>query len=212
MNRKSMILLPAVLLLSGCDERAREFASKMRDILCARTKYLQSRIDAEQTAYKNLADIFATAGRQTEAARLTNEMIERSTALSIDYSQSPQHAAFWSRDLQTYRKMFFDSQLAAVNAEIDQTASQLAALEALEIQQAQIDALDKLLATLAKKQSLADAVSQLKGFATDTSDSYDKVVCNDAQERLKNPSTSAADKATLQTLVKDKGCSTSTTK
>src|SRR5690242_18381058 len=154
MKLRSSLLLSTIVFLTGCDADAIKFAAKTRAILAERSKSLEARITTEQAAYQALAATFVNSSAAAQQTRLANEMVERSAALTSGYYEDHKSVASWRADLQPYRQMTFDNQIATATTELDQVAKQLALLQNLQIEKTQINALDKLLATLATKPSI----------------------------------------------------------
>ncbi len=194
-----------ILLLSACDEKALDFASKMSILLDQRSKLLSQKIAAEEKAYKDLARLYADAGEKQLFQALANEMIERSQSLAAEYASGARPPYWWNRDVNEYRKLAFDAQVQLLTEESDQVAKQLSALETLKMEKDQIEALKAALESLAKKRKLSEELAFLKAFGNDASKAYEKLLCDSAKASLDKAST-PEEKAKWTSFIKDKGC------
>lgn len=204
-NFKIVLLTPLLAILTGCDEKAIEFATRMQEILNERTKLIETKIAAEQRANRELGTVFAESSRQRARTELQNEQTERSEVLSADYLEGRQPVSHWRKDIDEFRKLAGDSQATQLKAELDELAKYVSTLETLRIERDQIKAFQKVLATLKEKKSIAQELEFLKGFAKDTSTSFDKLVCDDAKKKLA-AATTPEQKKEWEAFRKDKGC------
>jgi hypothetical protein len=206
LNLTLLFISTSIVCLTGCDADAMRFATKTRAILAERSKTLEARITTEQAAYKALAVAEVNSSAGLQQTRLSNELIERSAALTSSYYVDRKSVAAWRADLQPYRQMTFDSQIASATAEVDQVAKQLSTLQNLQIEKTQIDALDKLLATLAAKPSIGDSLGFLEGFAKDTATAYQTKVFAALATDLANAANQPDQQTLIKNTQKDYGC------
>jgi hypothetical protein len=203
---KIAFLLCAIVCLTACDADAIRFATKTRTILAERSKTLEARITTEQAAYQALAATLVNSSAALQQTRLSNELIERSAALTASYYVDHKSVAGWRAELQPYRQMTFDSQIVTATAEVDQVAKQLSTLQNLQIEKAQIDALDKLLATLVTKPTIGASLGFLEGFAKDTATAYQAKVCAALATDLTNAASQPDQQTLIKNTQKDYGC------
>lgn len=185
------------LLASGCDEKAQEFAQQTATILGQRSEQLSRKIAAETNAYNNAAAAAAVAQRDLADSSLRNERNGRSIALAADYDEGRKPVSRWQTDVAEYAHIDYTLTRDLLAADIDAGSLFLQKLQAMKIEQDRVDALAKLLETLAKKPSLAQDLQAATAFVQDTKTEFDKKVC----EALAKD-TSAAGKAAS----KAKGC------
>ena len=178
-SRRAGLLLCALLapLTSACDEKAQEFARRTAEILQLRSGALAKKIDAESKAYKDVAAVAARTQRDLIDSSLGNERSARSIALAADYDEGRKSPSRWQTDLGEYAQIDYRLTRDLLAADVDAGSEFQQKLQALEIEQARIDAVAKLLAALAKKPTLAEDLEAVGAFAEDTKKEFDKQVC-----------------------------------
>ena len=196
-RRGFSICLLLVPLLSACDEKAQEFARRTAEILDARSAELSAKIAAETKAYETVAAIATETHRDLIDSSLRNERNARSIALAADYDEGRKPVSRWQSDLAEYGQIDYRLTRELLTADVDAGSEFLQKLQALEIEQAKINALSKMLAALADKPSLAQDLEALGQFAQDTKNEFDKKIC----EALAKDSSASA-----QAAFKAKGC------
>ena len=189
-----VLLAPSV---SGCDEDARKFALRTAEILQQRSAELTRKIAAERKAYADVSAIANETHRDLIESSLNNERSARSIALAADYDEGRKPPSRWQSDLLEDAQIDYRLNRDLLSADLGAGAEFMQKLQALEIEQAKIDALAKLLAALATKPSLADDLSALETFAEDTKTEFDKKLC----EALAKDASAAG-----QAAFKAKGC------
>jgi hypothetical protein len=173
-------LFPAVLALvftAGCDDQAREFAARTREILEQRSAQLAAKIAAESTAYSKMAIHAAEASRLLADSRLLNERQERAGTLALDYMEGRKPFSRWRADVAEYARVDHDVNRQLLTADMDAHTRFLIQVQALQIEQDKVDALATLLGTLARKRSVAEDLAAATTFATDAKTEFDKKVC-----------------------------------
>jgi len=169
-----LLLAPA---LSACDEEARQFAVRTAEILQQRSAELTKKIAAERKADNAVATLANQVQRDLIESSLNNERTSRSIALAAEYDEGRKPASRWQADLAEYAQMDYRLNRDLLSADFGAGADYLQKLQALEIEQAKVDALATLLARLAKKPSLAEDLQAIGAFAEDTKAEFDKKVC-----------------------------------
>ena len=179
-SRFGRLLLCVLLapLTSGCDEKAQEFARRTAADLQLRSAELAKKIAAETKAYHDVAAIAAETQRDLIDSSLGNERSARSIALAADYDEGRKPPSRWQTDLAEYAQIDYQLNRALLSADVDAGGEFQQKLQALEIEQARIDALAKLLAALAKKPTLAQDIEDIGSFAEDAKTEFDKKVCD----------------------------------
>jgi hypothetical protein len=198
-SRRAGLLLCVLMapVLSACDEKAQQFALRTAEILQQRSAELTRKIAAERKAYQDVAAIANETHRDLIESSLANERTARSTALAADYDEGRKPASRWQTDLAEYAQIDYRLNRDLLAADVGAGAEYLQKLQVLEVEQAKVDALAKLLAALAKKPSLAADLEAIGAFAEDTKAEFDKKVC----EALGKDASAAG-----QAAFKAKGC------
>ncbi len=200
MRTSSIARIPLLLCLvcafvsSGCDEKAQEFARRTADILQLRSAELARKIAAETRAYQTVAAVATESHRELVDLSLRNERNARAIALAADYDEGRKPASRWQADLTEYAQLDHRLNRELLAADIDAGSVFMQTVQALETEQAKIDALAKLLATLAAKPALADDILAITAFVDDTRDAFDTRLC-EALAKDKTPAGQAAFKA-----------------
>jgi hypothetical protein len=178
-SRRAALLLCVLLapLTSACDEKAQEFARRTAEILQLRSAELSRKIDAERKAYQTVSAIATETHRALLDSSLRNERNARSIALAADYDEGRKPPSRWQTDLAEYAQIDYRLNRELLAADVGAGGEFFQKLQALEIDQARIDALAKLLAALAKKPTLAEDLEAIGAFAEDTKNEFDKKVC-----------------------------------
>ena len=203
-HTKKIVMAVIALSLTGCDEQARDFAKKTRELLKTRGKMLDSRLERERKAYLTIAKAQTDTERTIVFTELTNERTERSTILAAEYTNGGKPTYRWRQDIGEFRKLDFEARIGLLTAEIDQTAKALEALEELRAEKTQTKALDAALAALEKKKTPLQEAMFLAEFAKETKSSYDESVCKKALEESKKGD--EENKANWKQFLEDKGC------
>jgi hypothetical protein len=184
-------------MLSACDEKAQEFALRTAEILQQRSAELTRKIAAERKAYQAVSTSANENQRALIESSLNNERSARAIALAADYDEGRKPPSRWQTDLAEYAAIENRINRDLLTLDLGAGAEFMQKLTALEIEQAKVDALAKLLAALAKKPSLADDITAISAFAEDTKNEFDKKVC----EALAKDASAAG-----QAAFKAKGC------
>lgn len=192
-SRCAGVLLCVLLatFTSACDEKAQEFARRTAEILQLRSGELSKKIAAETKAYQDVAAIAAETQRDLIDSSLGNERSARSIALAADYDEGRKPPSRWQTDLAEYTQIDYRLHRDLLTADVNAGGEFQQKLQALEIEQARIDALTKLLAALAKKPTLEQDIEAIGSFAEDTKKAFDTNVC----EALAKDSSSAGQAA-----------------
>jgi hypothetical protein len=198
-SRRAGILICVLLApaLSACDEKAQQFALRTAEILQQRSAELTRKITAERKAYQAVSAIATQSQRDLIESSLNNERSARSIALAADYDEGRKPPSRWQTELEAYAQIDYRLNRDLLSADFGAGAEFMQKLQALEIEQAKIDALAKLLAALATKPSLAEDIVAISEFAKDTKTEFDKKVC----EALAKDGSAAA-----QAAFKARGC------
>jgi hypothetical protein len=190
------------LAAAGCDEQARELATRTRHILEQRSKQLAAKIAAEKAAYNASAAQAAEDHRVLVASSLQNERNERSDALAADYADGRKPTSQWRRDIADYARVDYDANRELLAGAIDASSKYMQEFADLTVEQDKVDALSKLIAALEKKPSLKDDADALGTFAADTKANFEKLVCADLKTKINN--TNAAGKAATKAYAAQK--------
>jgi hypothetical protein len=199
--------LPFCLLLTGCDQRAEEFARQADGLLNEYQKRIDDQIASATVYYQKAAAISALQAERVGIESLQAEREERATHLEADYREGRKPPSLYRSDLRSYAEVDYAHLKAELTADVDASAPYLSQLVTLETDQAVIDAFDKILKNLAKPRSIRDEVTDIQQFITDSKTEFDKLVCAGIAKQLAaNP---PADKAaTLKALQKTQKCPT----
>jgi hypothetical protein len=181
--RATVVLALASLAMGGCDEKAREFATRAQQLLTQRSEQLAKKIAAEKAAYNSSAAHAAEDHRALVDSSLQNERNERSEALAADYAEARRPVSLWRKDLADYAKIDFEANRELLTDDIDASSRYLQTFGSLTIEQDKVNALSKLLAALAKKPSLNDDIAALGTFANEAKTDFDKKICTDLKSR-----------------------------
>lgn len=197
------VLAGAILIGTGCDEKARDFALKTKDILDQRSQQLSRKIAAEKAAYNRSATLAAEDHRMLTDSALLNERNERSDEIAADYDEGRKPTSLWRKDISDYARLDNARNRELLTADMDANTRYLDRFETLKIEQDKVDALSKLLASLAAKPSIKDDLARLSGFAEDTKQEFDVKVCK--QLKVEKTATDDAGKAATKSYA-DKKC------
>lgn len=185
------ILIVTAAFSTGCDEKARDFARNAKLILDHRSQQLSRKIAAEKAAYGQSAVLAAEDHRNLIDSALRNERNERSDELAADYDEGRKPVSLWRKHLSEYARIDYAQNRDLLTADMDANTRYLQRFEDLKIEQDKVDALGKILASLAKKSSFKEDVEALGDFAADTNDDFEKKVCT----QLKSQRTGTGDQA-----------------
>ena len=173
------VLLSGVFLVSGCDEQARSFAARTRDILDRRSVEVSKKISVEMQAFQ------ASAGQATEDSRnlandsLANERSERADRLAVDYRENRTPVSHWRSQLFEYAQIDYATRAQILTTDLDAKTLYMQRYEELKLEQDKLAALSRLLTVLAAKQSLKNDVGAISEFAEETKQDFDQKICAD---------------------------------
>jgi hypothetical protein len=200
------ILLPLILLLTSCDQKAQDFAKAAKGMLDEYAARIDGQIQTESKYYQRDAVLEVRHQHQNLLNSTTAERSERGSGLAADLSEGNKSALRVRSYLREYAQSEYTSRRDAYTGEVDATRPFLAKLQALQADKDRIDALGKLLDGLSTKLSLTDDVALIKQTVGDTKTDFDKLICDDIATRLKTAT--GKDKDSLTKLQKDRKCST----
>jgi hypothetical protein len=183
---QSRLGLTALVLSSlavACDDKARDFATKTKQILDQRSAQLSAKIGAEKIAYERSAAHAAEDHRALVESSLQNERNERSDALAADYEEGRKPVSLWRKDLADYAQIDYRVNRQLLTDDVEASSRYLNNFAELAVEKDKVDALSKLLASLAKKPTLKSDIEALATFASDTKDEFEKKVCADLKAK-----------------------------
>lgn len=208
--------------LTGCDENALRMAKEAHNVLSTYELELEHKLDSEQKAYMQQAQIEAEAEREQMYSNLEQERLERSRTLALDLIEGKQDANRWREPIREYAKVDYSIQRDILLADMDSQFQFLEKIQALAVDKQKVSALSKAFDLLSEKPGLADQLKDLADFAKETKGDFDKAICDGLATQIKDKETqvahasSDADKKKAQTALdalkdtqKSKGCSTS---
>ena len=205
--RKLLICLPALILVSSCEERAAQFAKKADGLLVEYQKRIDAQIASSTTYYQNAATLSAAERGRVTIESLQAERSERATELEADYREKRRPVSLYRDDLRAYAIVNFAQLKAWLSADADASAPYLQQLVSLERDQATIEAFDKTLKNLAQPRTVKAEIKDLQQFVADSKTEFGKLICEDIEKQLKATPAPRADKiATLESLRKSQSC------
>jgi hypothetical protein len=187
--RKLWLVLPAFFLLTGCEQRAAEFAKKTDELLTEYQKRIDAQIADTTAYYQRAAAVTASETRRVTLDNLEAERNERTTELEADYRENRKPASLYRTHLRDYANEHFDRQKEWLSADLNASAPYLQQLVALESDKATIEAFSKMLKNLAQPRSAIDEIKDMKKFVDDTKTEFNKLVCADIAKQIQELST-----------------------
>jgi hypothetical protein len=213
-----LLLLPALLFLSGCDQRAVEFARKTVDLLAEYQKRLDDQITASSAYYRQTAGLLAADDTRVNLGGLQAERNERSSELEADLREGRRSHSLYRTYLRDYAKGHAVKQQAWLSAGIDASVPYLTQLIALDSDKATVEAYGKVLKNLAEPRGLRDQIGDIKDFVDSSKQEFQTLVCNDLKTKLTALSIAPAgelpvakaereqSKQAFENLIKDQKC------
>lgn len=189
-----VLLLP---LVSACDEEARQFATRTAEILQQRSAQLSVKIAAESATYNKIAAHALEATRQLADSSLLNERQERAGLLALDYTQGRKPVSRWRTDLTQYTRVDYEVNRKLLTEDMNAQSRFMTQVQALQLEQDKVDALAKLLGTLATNRTLAEDIEAAATFAQDAKAEFDKKVCAQLEKQKSGADEAAKRAATL---------------
>lgn len=204
MRRSTIILLPLILILTGCDQKARDFAKNAEAMLDEYAARIDGQIQAESKYYQRDAVLEVKHQHENLVNATKAERAEQGSELAAALTDESKSTLRIRSYLREYAQSEYTSRRDAYRGEIDATRPYLARLQELQANKDRIEALGKLLEGLSKKLSLADEVNSIKQTVSDSKTDYDKLICDDIATKLK--SATGKDKDSLTKLQTDRKC------
>ncbi|MBL8232614.1 MAG: hypothetical protein JNL98_29215 [Bryobacterales bacterium] len=198
-------VLIVALLLTGCDEKAIEFAQNSRLILTEYQSKLEAQIRETEAYYREYAALQSDSDRLRRSTNLANARKELTDRLSNDYLEKKKLPARIREDLRPFAEQSQRENLAWLQGDVDRTRVYLDRLETLRMERDRIEAFSKLLGTLSAKRTLRDEVQDIGRFAQAAKADFDKEVCADLKESAAKE-TDAARKKAIEKLRTDRKC------
>ncbi len=198
-----LVIGMVTVLLTSCDDKARQLASQTDQLLKQRSKELATQTAKEVAAYHDYAARATEDQRALVAASLANDRSEQADKIAAQDLDAPKSIPLWRVQLAEYASLDYAAERQQLSTDLDATTSYLQKYEDISIEQDKVDALSKLLAALQKEPSLKDQITSVSSFAQDTKDAFDKDVCTSL--KTKQTGTDPAAKAAAK-LFTDKKC------
>jgi len=202
--KKLISLAPILMVLTGCDQQAIEFARKADDLLTAYQKRINEQMAESTKFYQRSATFEALRARRLILENLEAERNERSTALEADLRGGRRFASLYRTYLRDYADGHYQKTVEWLSADTDAVAPYLQQLVALESDQAVIDAFGKSLKNLEKPRGLIAQANDVKDFVQGTKQEFDMLLCTDLKGKMDKAT--GDEKKTLTTMFDDKKC------
>ncbi len=187
---KRTLLIPVILLLAGCDKSAIRFAKETKKLLQEYQKRVEAQISETEKYQGRHASLSASANWRRLNDTLDVERDERSTELAADYLEGRKPASLYRSQLRAYAQLEYEQRRQSLAANVDGSFPYLERLAALDADKENIQALSKMLGSLAENQSFSKELKDLESLVTDTKTAFDKQVCAE----LKKKGSAAAEK------------------
>ncbi len=190
-----LFLLCALPAFAGCDDKdARHYATELTNVLGAYGEQVETKVTAEKASYKELAQVYERARQRNIEQMLEEDRIESSEKLAVSMAQAkylPRNPEV-IQSLHDYADRDFAATREFLQVEADAMAQFLGDIEALEFEAETIDELGAALKTLAKPKGNLKRLKDAAKFAQDTKAEFDKLVCNDVADALKEKTATLA--------------------
>lgn len=194
------------VLLSGCDGAAREFATKAAALLREYESQLSAEIGESEQYYRQYAAVEADSLRRRNVENEGVVRREMADKWSADYIEQKRNAVRLREQLLEAAKAQFEvSQRRWLN-DVDEGRIYLEKVEKLQADKEKVEALGKLLDSLAKKRSLADQGEEIRKFVEATKEDLDVKICKELKIESANANTPADRKQALIQLMNDRKC------
>lgn len=173
----------SLIVLTACNEGkfAERYAARMSEVLKTYRDRVEVKIEAEQQSYVDLAKIYDSA----EMGRIRDNMDSVRNMQSQDFvdrvmqakQKSPIGGKFvWSSEMHSTLQIYADSDFkqaeALLTREMDAYKQSLQDLDDLSVEQASLDKLQGLLATLAKPKSTVELLKSGGEFGCEVNRNY----------------------------------------
>lgn len=205
MSLKVTLIGVGMLLLTGCDQKAIEFAQKSRLILAEYQTRLETQIRETEEYYRRYSALQVDSDRERRLVNLSNHRKELTDRLSIDYVELKKSPSRVREDLRVYAEQAQKENSAWLSADVARTRTYLERLEALRMERDRIEAFHKLLGVLSAKRTLQADGEEIGKFAQSAKVEFDALICADLKEKA-NKEADAAKKKALRQLFVDRKC------
>lgn len=182
------ILVCSLSCLTGCDEKAQEYAKQLNEVLKSYQAQVAKKNNAEQEAYKSLTAFYARAQDEELFFKLELERNERVRGLADDYASGEKPAPTNSglrALLKDYANFDFEQTRVSLEDESAATTRFLVNLESLEFETAKMESLSKALKELSKPKKPLNQLKEIVGFATEVDKELQKLACDDLARAIK---------------------------
>lgn len=181
------ILICSLFALTGCDEKAQEYAKKLGQVLNSYQAQVNRKINAEQEAYKSLTTFYAHAQDEDLFLNLALERNKRAREMAEGYI-SGQNAPTTSEiraSLKNYASYDFEQTRVLLENEAEASTRFLANLESLELEGQKVESLSKALEELSKPKKPLKQLKEFVSFATQVDKEMQKLACDDLAKQIK---------------------------
>jgi hypothetical protein len=186
-----------VLLLTGCDDKARQLAKEAQAALAEYRTELNRQADIERKAYRSQTVVESQANWDQAISELDQEKIERARNFAADAIAGRWPIERWRSALREYAEMDMKIRRTAIASESDRQLQLTARLASLQLSKQRLDLLDKVLTELAEKPKLVDQLTSAADFGKSVATEFDKNACAALKSELADK-TKALDKAKLE--------------
>ncbi|MEO8371109.1 MAG: hypothetical protein ABI806_18135 [Candidatus Solibacter sp.] len=186
------------LMLSGCtgDEEAREYAKGLLAILRTYQTELESKMAAEQKAYRALVKVYSGAADADLLASLSTDRKERGDRLSELAITGKTPGGVALRDaLKDYANREADDTHELLTRESDNYDKYLSSLNKLAVDADAVEQAETAVEALTRKPSLIGELKFLKEYGTAAKSCLDELTCKSLADEMKAAKSSQTDTA-----------------
>jgi hypothetical protein len=205
MRIRAPLVWLGALALSGCDEKAVEFAQKSRLLLAEYQSRLETQIRETEEYYRRYSSLQVDSDRERRLVNLSSSRKELTDRLSVDYVEKKKTPSRVREDLRVYAEQAQKENSAWLMADADRTRTYLERLETLRIERDRIEAFHKLMGLLSAKRTFEAEAEDIAKFAQSAKMEFDQLICADLHTK-RNAEQDAAKKKALQQLFVDRKC------
>lgn len=160
------------------------YIAEVRKIVKKYRSEVREQVEKQESLYVKVAGRAAQGRRDEIDIELRSERTQRSERLAAAFTEGRTPYSKWRDALLEYADIDGKRTRGLFDQDTTSGSELLAGIESLKFDASKADALDKLMAQIAKPDSLADRIAQLRKFAGETKTEFDKKVCAGLKSEL----------------------------
>lgn len=166
------------------ENKVQTYIAGIRSLIVKYQKAIAGQIAENRKQYREILAVAEDGRRKMEETELRFERTRRAERLANDYAEKRRPVSQWKDDLLAYAQLDYQVNRELLRQEFTDGSAELAGLENLRVEQTKLEALDTILAGLAKPESFLQQAEAVGKFAAAAKAGFDAKVCEGTKTDL----------------------------